>query len=356
MRRNPPLLAAMANSNQAAAICTSVGFRAQTISEYNSTPAILQPDIFIAATDIPKATTWGLQRAQKMCERTGNWVERLVTSARSDAAIEGKRYGIFAPVLPLPVEQQRMYLQELGEMAGDLDGLAIHDPVAIPDLPPTLRHLPHLSLKPPSSPTEIFTQIHLGVDIFTIPFINNASDAGIALTFQFPAPASSESGAPAPLAMDLWPSAQHATSLEPLVAGCSCYSCTTNHRAYINHLLQVKEMLSWTLLQIHNHHVMDLFFFGIRTSIAKGTLTQDYDAFKAYYEADLPAATGQGPRVRGYQYKSEGPGEKKRNISQFGKLDGIADAMAQNSLAEAETPDAVAGAKVMQEHGLGKTV
>ena len=98
---------------------------------------------------------------------------------------------------------------------------------------------------------------------------------------------------------------EHATSVSPLTPTCTCYACTKHHRAYIQHLLSAKEMLGWALIQFHNHSILDAFFAGIRTSIQNGTFDKDVADFSAFYEPQLPAKTGQGPRVRGYQYGSQ---------------------------------------------------
>jgi queuine tRNA-ribosyltransferase len=136
--------------------------------------------------------------------------------------------------------------------------------------------------------------------MFTIPFIGAATDAGIALDFQF-----SESDAmdannvtgssPKPLGIDLW-SNSHAIDLSPIVRNCRCYACSKHHRAYLQHLLAAKEMLGWVLLQVHNHHVMDNFFSAIRSSLSRGSFETDCATFEKLYESELPAKTGQGPR------------------------------------------------------------
>jgi hypothetical protein len=53
-------------------------------------------------------------------------------------------------------------------------------------------------------------------------------------------------------------------------------------------------------------------------------------------------------RARGYQFKSEGPGEKRRYKPAYSTLDGISDA-----LAESQLPDEDAREAELQEHGLG---
>jgi queuine tRNA-ribosyltransferase subunit QTRTD1 len=162
------------------------------------------------------------------------------------------------------------------------------------------------------------------MDIFTIPFIGFATDAGIALTFQFPQPlpeSRSTGSTPVPLGIDMWDTT-HAISLLPLSKSCSCYTCTSHHRAYIQHLLSAKEMLGWTLLQIHNHHILSEFFTDIQDSIRKGSFDADVDVFARSYESELPEKSGQGPRARGYHFKSEGPGEAKKNRPAWGNLGG----------------------------------
>lgn len=119
----------------------------------------------------------------------------------------------------------------------------------------------------------------------------------------------------------MW-SSLHATSVIPLTTSCTCYTCTDHQRAYVQHLLSAKEMLGWVLLQIHNHHVLSEFFAAIRESIKNSTFEVDCAEFSKIYEPELPAKSGQGPRVRGYHFKSEGPSEAKKNKPAWGNLGG----------------------------------
>lgn len=65
--------------------------------------------------------------------------------------------------------------------------------------------------------------------------------------------------------------------------------------------------------------MIDRFFTAIRESIAQGTFEQSRLHFANIYIDDLPERTGQGPRLRGYQFKSEG-GSGKKNPKSFSKL------------------------------------
>lgn len=64
---------------------------------------------------------------------------------------------------------------------------------------------------------------------------------------------------------------KYAMDLNPLLKGCGCYTCQ-NHfsRAYIHHLVQVREMLAPLLLQVHNLHHWQRFFESVRVCVAGG--------------------------------------------------------------------------------------
>lgn len=253
-----------------------------------------------------------------MGDRTQDWL------AQSLAADYAEEQHIFAPILAIPSIEQSEYLNYLADdVSLDISGLAFFDADLLPDVPATTSFvaLPRLSLDEPASPHEVLRQISLGMDIFTIPFVGNATDAGIALTFEFPGPLDDTIGMSSsiePLGLDMW-SPTYATSLEPLVQSCTCYACTSHHRAYIVHLLSAKEMLGWTLLQVHNHALMTSFLASVRRSISAGTFESDTQVFARRYDSEIPAGSGKGPRIRGYQFKSEVgkdkavKGEGKRN-------------------------------------------
>ncbi|XP_020246567.1 queuine tRNA-ribosyltransferase accessory subunit 2-like isoform X2 [Asparagus officinalis] len=62
----------------------------------------------------------------------------------------------------------------------------------------------------------------------------------------------------------------------PIVDNCTCFTCKNHTRAYINHLLNVHEMLAQILLEIHNtRHYMG-FFQSIREAIKCGK----FDTFR----------------------------------------------------------------------------
>ncbi|KUI71155.1 hypothetical protein VM1G_07007 [Cytospora mali] len=326
-RRAPPVKAPTGNNDNSIQIFTSNGFRSLRNDDYNAAIKSLRPDIAIPLADINHGalTTPQAKSLWRMCERTEEWMIEMHRSIEQED-LRSSNISIFAPTLPSPYPMQWEYLKCLSEELLDkLSGLAIYDVDILPDLinHPTLLPLPRLSLDAPANPHEVLREISLGVDTFLLPFINAVSDAGVAMTFTFPTPPTTTDDTNLlPLGSDLT-EPENMASLRPLADGCTCYACTQHHRAYLHHLLNAGEMLAWTLLQIHNHHVMANFFAGVRDSLAAGAaqFEEDCKVFFRTFEADMPTGTGTRPRARGYHFKA-GFGDPKRNKPAWGQLDG----------------------------------
>ncbi|KAF2436981.1 tRNA-guanine transglycosylase [Tothia fuscella] len=358
-RRFPPVETPTANTNTTLSICTSVGFRSLPISQYIDATAKLHPDIVISPCDfVPPAAKQNasVKRVEKMSDRTAVWLRDMLAMKKEVREEQGSGgnngISVFAPILPVEGERQRYYLDQLVEdFKGEVSGLVLYDCGSLGEIPESLEELPRLMLSDPANPRELLQQISLGADMFVLPFVSLATDAGIALGFVFPPPLLGKDGngsTRVPLGLDTW-NEENATDVGSLQEGCQCYACVKHHKAYLHHLLSAKEMLAWVLIQIHNHYVMDQFFAGVRSSIANGTFEEDRQAFERYYEAEMSEKTNQGPRVRGYQFKSKGGGEPKKNPKGYNKLDDMAE-----SLAEAPVPSPSVDAGDLEEHGLGQ--
>jgi len=271
---------------------TSVGFRELEVNDFISSLSHLQPDAVIGMVDIP-AEKAGKNRIPKMIDRTELWLETLLRIT------EGSGTPVFAPILPVEIEQQRLYVQSIAEdMSTRLAGLAFYDSDLIPDMPSELESLPRLALDDPATPHSLLQAVARGVDVFTLVFPTEATDAGISLEFEFPGKTEvGEGGQRKPLANDMWATSEvMKVDTRPLVEGCNCYACRRHHRAYVCHLLAAKEMTAWVLLQLHNLHVVELFFNAVRKSIANGTFEEDCRTFTVAYEGEMPKQTGGGPR------------------------------------------------------------
>lgn len=293
-------MASTSNTNSTLSIHTTVGFQALSSDYYASAAQKLKPDIIIGMADVMFGHDKpSLKRKDKMGDRTTAWMKDIIAGKGGlDKTKKNNAYNIFAPILPVEKELQSWYIDALvDEMAPHLSGLALYNSSSLADIPDELSQLPRLALANPATPQKLLHEISLGMDLFTIPFITHATDAGIVLDFDFPV----RSEPPAPgserkaLGIDFW-LPHHAADLSPLTPGCECYACRKHHRAYLQHLLVAKEMLGWVLIQVHNHHVMDKFFAGVRKSVEDGTFEEDVVAFERVYVDALPEKTGQGPR------------------------------------------------------------
>lgn len=255
----------------------------------------LRPDIALGMGDVLFGHKPGLKRKDVMGDRTLAWLKELI-SAMEDEEDGTPRTALFAPILPIEAEQQNYYLDALqDEFKDSVSGLVLYDPASVDAVPENLRSLPRLSLGAATSPRKLLDAMALGIDVFTLPFITDATDAGIVLDFVFPAHSDASVQGRLPLGMDMW-SLSFANDTSPLVTDCQCYACTNHHRAFVQHLLSAKEMVGWVLLQLHNHHTIDEFFAGARDSISSGSFEGDRAVFEQIYAAELPARTGQGPR------------------------------------------------------------
>ncbi|EHA51576.1 tRNA-guanine transglycosylase [Pyricularia oryzae 70-15] len=328
-RRMPPAACSLGNMADSVSVFTSTGVQTLTTAQYADAIVNLRPDVVIPMADLTFTTgTPSSKRAVRMADRTEDWMIKL--RKQLDGGSKSNETAIFAPTLPIPHPIQWEYLRCLNEdMVGFIKGLAVYDIDILPDLAgyDNLNQLPRLSLDLPSTPHQILRQISLGADVILLPFINAFSEAGVAFTFTLPT--SQNPSPPAkpstllPLGVDL-SSPTYNTSLSPLSDGCTCPACTSHHRAYVHHLLSAREMLAWTLLQVHNHHVVASLFAAARASLVAGTFEADAERFAASYEADLPIGGGERPRARGYNNgKGRGPGEApppRLNRPAWGKL------------------------------------
>lgn len=327
------------------AICTSVGFQTLQFDDYVQSAQDLGADITLSLADVVITEQVSQKRLEKSADRTHAWLRDTLTS-RQDA---GTKHALFASIPPLEPHQQSFFLSDLAdEYRGQLSGLNFSSAETALTLPENLVSFPRICLINPESPHELIRVVELGNDLIAVPFVTASSESGIALSFSL----QPESGLrDASTGVDLWLSS-HATDLSPLVRDCQCYTCTKHHRAFIHHLLSAREMLAWTLLQIHNFHTVDIFFKQIRAAIMEGTFPDNAKAFRYAYNKQPIQSSGQGPRVRGYQTKSVGGGEPKKNRKAYGRLDEQAMKLdeAQSGVA---TPEEGQGSNELEKQGLG---
>lgn len=146
-------------------------------------------------------------------------------------------------------------------------------------------------------PEEVLQGVAAGIDIFDSTYIYHLTLGGFALTFPLDG-------------VETYVSAFQLTNIgsdqtkinlratiyrkdtSPIVENCNCYTCQNHTKAYINHLLNVHEMLAQILLEIHNTHHYLGFFRSVREAIKSGNFEQfrlKFSGSKRYHLASEAA-------------------------------------------------------------------
>jgi len=207
---------------------------------------------------------------EESLERTRRWAERCVTEHRRlTLSREGKPYqALFGVIQGAQYEDlRRKACRDLGAM--DFDGFGIGGALEKENLGTIVRwcneELPENKprhLLGISEPDDIFTAIENGADTFDCvsPTRVARNSAFYTADGRF-----NLSGA------------KYKADFGPLQDGCDCYTCLNYSRAYIHHLFKAKEMLSATLISIHNERFVVKMVDDAREAIESG----NFFAFKA---------------------------------------------------------------------------
>ncbi len=200
--------------------------------------------------------------------RTHAWAERsLKAKTRSDQALFGiVQGGIFEDLRISSAE----YIARLGFPGNAIGGLSVGetknemhtilevvDQVLPEDKPRYLMGV--------GTPEDLVNSVMRGVDIFDCVLPTRLARHKAAMT---------RFGERLNLV-----NASYASDPLPIEKDCQCYTCKNFSRAYIRHLIVAKEMLSATLLSIHNLFTLIKLVQDIRSAIRAGKFTEFYDHF-----------------------------------------------------------------------------
>lgn len=201
---------------------------------------------------------------EESLERTRLWALRCLDEHfRLTSSRVGKPYqALFGVIQGAQYEDlRRKACRDLGAM--DFDGYGIGGALEKENLGTIVRwcneELPEdrpRHLLGISEPDDIFTAIENGADTFDC-----VSPTRVARNSAFYTPQGrfNLSGA------------KYKRDFGPLQEGCDCYACANYSRAYIHHLFKAKEMLSATLISIHNERFVVKMVDDARLAIESGT-------------------------------------------------------------------------------------
>ncbi|KQO02867.1 queuine tRNA-ribosyltransferase [Arthrobacter sp. Leaf234] len=201
---------------------------------------------------------------EESLERTRLWAERCIVEHQRLTAERSHRpyQALFGVIQGAQYEDlRRKASADLGAM--DFDGYGIGGALEKENLGTILgwcsdelpedrpRHLLGIS-----EPDDLFTGIENGADTFDC-----VSPTRVARNSAFYTPDGR------------WnlSNARFKRDFTPLVEGCDCYTCTHYTRAYIHHLFKAKEMVSATLISIHNERFVVRMVDDARAALEEGT-------------------------------------------------------------------------------------
>lgn len=132
------------------------------------------------------------------------------------------------------------------------------------------------------SPVEILNGILAGIDIFESDYPLSLASTGFGLNIAKIDQSEDQQEAPSFLSLsksligktqktiDLSSKEENKECHEPIVTSCLCYTCLNYNRAYLYHLIEVKEMNANILIGIHNVWQYDEFFKSLRDNVGSG--------------------------------------------------------------------------------------
>jgi queuine tRNA-ribosyltransferase len=129
------------------------------------------------------------------------------------------------------------------------------------------------------TPPQLLKMIALGVDMFDCVLPTRVARNGLVFTPDGPMNLRNE---------------QYRTDPRPIVEGLDNYTCRTFSRAYLRHLTIAGEMLSGTLLTIHNLHFFLDLMAQARAHLQAGDYAAWHRAWIARYEAGASTRSGGG--------------------------------------------------------------
>jgi queuine tRNA-ribosyltransferase len=210
--------------------------------------------------------------------RTHSWAERcLLAKSRPDQALFGIVQGGIHPDLR---ERSAEHIASLGFPGHAVGGLSVGETKE--EMYSMLDIVDHILpeekpryLMGVGTPGDILQGVQRGIDIFDCVLPTRLARHNAAMTYR---------GDRLNLV-----NAVYADDAQPIDVTCTCYTCQNFSRAYIRHLIIAKEMLSATLISIHNLFTLTRICQDIRQAILTGNFEDLAMNLNEYGRVDLEA-------------------------------------------------------------------
>ncbi|KAH9725379.1 Queuine tRNA-ribosyltransferase accessory subunit 2 [Citrus sinensis] len=245
--------------------------------EYMEMITSMKPNLWATLAD--EVPAWANNKRNKTSvDRTVKWLDECIARSPAGGAVFGSIVG------GSNIEERKRCAQEIIYAGYWIGGFGLGESMeerpsllnAVTDNLPKdwPRMICGLGL-----PEEVLQGVAAGVDLFDSAYIYHLTIGGFALTFpldrteknDYNYQLSDQGSDRTKINLRATVYRKDAT---PIVEDCCCYTCQNHTKAYINHLLNVHEMLAQILLEIHNTHHYLGFFRSIREAIKEGCFEQ----------------------------------------------------------------------------------
>jgi len=213
---------------------------------------------------------------EKAMQRTHAWALRCVQAkTREDQALFGIVQGGIFPDLR---RESADFITSLGTPGIAIGGLSVGESkedmaAMIETVVPRLPENKPRYLMRVGSPEDIVNGVLRGIDIFDCVLPTRMARNHAALTR---------------LGQLNLRNAIFSDDKRPIDSDCSCYTCRTFTRGYLRHLATTKEMLSATLVSIHNLYMLINLVRDLRSAIHTGSLDGFCSDFLDQYQKHRP--------------------------------------------------------------------
>lgn len=224
--------------------------------------------------------------AEGSVDRTSRWEARCKEAhTRDDQALFGIIQGGFWPDLR---ERSAKAVSDIGFDGYAIGGLSVgegHDTMC-EVLDWTTPHMPvdrPRYLMGVGRPIDLVEGVARGVDMFDCVIQTRHARSGVAWTWR---------------GRVRLTDSRYRSDLYPIDTRCTCYTCRTFSRAYLNHLFRVGEILAASLVSIHNIAWFHQFMDEMRTSIVEQRFQAFREEVRAIYPPEPPEVPRKGKRLQ----------------------------------------------------------
>ncbi|KAG7376222.1 hypothetical protein PHYPSEUDO_014057 [Phytophthora pseudosyringae] len=277
---------------------TSAGRRTVSVEEFMQATELLQPELVVPLADeIPVEK--GRNRHRTAVQTSLDWLDACQALNTSHTPMCGVVVGGNDQTLrqmsageTCKRNIQAILLSGLGSCTDRAKRLELIDAIVTEITPVSLPRV----ITGIGHPLDVLDIVNCGIDAFVSPYPATVTKAGSALIFWTSDGDDGSSASKRNSERERSGGVLHlrekrfATDFGPVMAGCDCFACRKYTRAYIHHLLNVREMLGDILLYLHNLQHYYRFFREIRAAIDTDRFAAYHADFATRYEEKMSAA------------------------------------------------------------------